>query len=210
MNREDRNKARWVLVPLFGSLLYGGLYFIATLLYPGGSQFDKQAKGFSWMHNYWCNLLNQYAINGQTNPARPIALAAMVILCATITVFWFIFPLYARFQRTNRLLMQISGITAMATGLFLFTPLHDIVINTAGFFGLIALTGTLAGLRKLRRTGLFWMGLFVLLLIAVNNILYYGQGLMYYLPVVQKCTFLYFLLWMGLISLSLHKELKSS
>lgn len=205
MNREDRKKAKWVLAPLFGSLLYGGLYFIATLIYPGGSQFDKQAKGFSWMHNYWCNLLHEYAINGQPNPARPVALAAMAILCATIMIFWFIFPVYAGFQKNTRILLQTSGMAAMVTGLFLSTTYHDTVINTAGLFGLIALAGTLAGLRRLRLTGLFWMGLLILLLIALNNILYYGPGQMYYLPLVQKVTFLCFLLWIGLISLYLYK-----
>src|SRR3954449_6164304 len=66
----------WTLLPLFGIILFLLLYFIATLYYPGGAQFDKTTKGFSWTQNYWCNLLNENAINGLPNPARPIAITA--------------------------------------------------------------------------------------------------------------------------------------
>ena len=207
MSRKDRKKAKWVLVPLFGSLLYGILYFIATLLYPGGSQFNKQSKGFSWMHNYWCNLLNEPAINGQHNPARPVALTAMAVLCMALTIFWYMFPAYVKFHKNIRLLLQFSGIAAMATGLFLFTAQHDAVINGATFFGMVALTGTFIGLNRLRWTKLFRMGLFIVPLIIVNNVLYYGNGLIYYLPVVQKITFLYFLLWVCSINVHLYKEI---
>jgi hypothetical protein len=67
----------WVLSPLFGTLIYLLLYIVATFFYPGGSQVDKNSFGFSWAQNYWCNLLNENAINGQHNSARPIAIAAM-------------------------------------------------------------------------------------------------------------------------------------
>ena len=197
-------KSIWVLTPLFGSLLYALLYVTATLFYPGGSQFNKEAKGFSWMHNYWCNLLNEHAINGQHNPARPIALTAMVLLCITLALFWYIFAGLAGFQKTGRLLIRFSGIASMATGLFLFTAQHDLVINLASLFGLVALAGTLIGLKKLQWTALFRMGLFILLLIAVNNVLYHGGGLIYYLPIVQKITFFYFLLWICLIDWRLY------
>ncbi len=197
----------WVLIPLFGTLLYICLYVVATLFYPGGSQADKHAKGFSWVHNYWCNLLNENAINEQHNAARPWAMTGMFVLCLSLLFFWWLFPQKINFKKNIRLAIQISGVLTMVIGLFIFTHLHDTIINVAGFCGLVAIAGTFIGLRQLRWTKLFWLGIFNLLLIALNNLLYYGSGLLY-LPVVQKITFLLFLLWICLIDIQLFRKIK--
>ena len=84
--------------------------------------------------------------------------------------------------------------------------LHDIIINIATVFGLIAVIGTFIGLLELKWTKLFWVGIFILPLVALNNFLYYKTGLLIYLPVVQKITFLYFLLWICLIDVGLYKH----
>lgn len=178
------------------------LYIVATLFYPGGSQHDKTATGFSWLHNYCCNLLNTTAMNGEQNNAKPIAIAALSVLCVSLATFWYQFPRYMGFQKSYRIAVRISGITAMATALFLLTPYHDAVINIAGIAGVIALAGTLVGLYKNSWRGLFLFGLFNLLLVGVNNYLYYATNL-FYLPVVQKITFACFLLWFCLIDIKL-------
>lgn len=198
-----------MLTPLFGTLVFVCSYFIATLFYPGGSQVDKNSKGFSWVNNYWCNLLNEKAMNGQHNTARPIAMTAMFILCLTLANFWYIFPRQIEFKKSSRLTIQISGAVAMTVGMFLFTDLHDIVVNVASLCGLVATVGTFVGLYRLKWTKLFWLGFFNLTLVALNNILYYGNGLKLYLPVVQKITFLFFLLWICLIDINLYSKINS-
>lgn len=197
---------KWLLLPLFGCMLFVALYIVATLCYPGGSPFNKQTTGFSWAQNYWCNLLNETALNGQVNSARPVALTATVVLCTSLVGFWYLFPLQAGFSKGGRRLMQVSALLSMITVLFLFTSYHDMVINVATGFGAIALGGTFVGLRKLRWKGLFWTGLVALPLIALNNLLYYNKSLQIYLPVVQKITFLYFLVWISSISLCLYRR----
>ena len=196
----------WVLTPIFGTLLFIGLYFLATLFYPGGSQVDKNSKGFSWANNYWCNLLNEKAMNGQHNAARPLAMVAMFVLCLTLAVFWYIFPRKIGFKKSSRLVIQIAGGLAMTTGMFLFTDLHDTIVNIASLCGLVATVGTFIGLYKLKWTRLFGLGILNLLLVVLNNILYYGDGLKLFLPVVQKITFLFFLLWICLITLNLYRR----
>jgi hypothetical protein len=197
-----------VLLPLIGILLFILLYIVATLLYPGGSQADKNSKGFSWVNNYWCNLLNENAIDGRINPARHVAMTAMFILCATLAVFWFLFARIMVFSKSARLATTFSGMAAMTTAMFLFTSYHDMVINIAGGLGLVALAGTFSGLYKNKLYPLFAMGLFNLILIVVNNILYHS-GSLKYLPVVQKITFLFFLLWICLIDIRLLQKLKN-
>jgi hypothetical protein len=189
------------LMPLIGSMLFLLSYTVAAYYYPGGTYLNRNSSGFSLTQNYWCNLLSETALNGKTNPARPFALTGMGILSFTLTAFWYLFPLQTGLRKKEQLIIQLSGFLAMITGIFIFTGFHDSVINVAGFFGLIAIAGTLRGLKKMHWTGLFYMGLFMLVLIALNNIFYYKKNLMYYLPVIQKITFISFLLWICLINL---------
>jgi len=181
------------------------LYIAATFYYPGGSQVDKNSIGFSWTQNYWCNLLNENAVNGQHNLARPIALAATFFLCVTLMIFWYIFPKQTAFRKSRRRIVQISGFASMISIMFIWTNLHDIVINIATLFGLIAVVGTFIGLIELKWSKLFWTGIFILPLVGLNNFLYYKNGLLIYLPVVQKITFLYFLFWICLIDVGIYR-----
>lgn len=138
-----------LLTPVFGTLLFVILYFIATLFYPGGSRADKNSTGFSWVNNYWCNLLNQQAINGEKNPARSIALAAMFVLCLTLSLFWLITPKYILTNKKLILTIQVCGILAMTTAFLLLTAInHDLVINISCGFGVMATAGTFVGLYK--------------------------------------------------------------
>jgi len=197
-------KPPWTLAPIAGAILFIFLYLIAAHFYPGGSQLDTSSPGFSWTQNYWCNLLSETAINGKLNSARPFAVAAMLVLMLTLGLFWYLFPLQTPFSIGKRRVVQLSGALSMATGAFLSSSYHDTVVNVASAFGLVALAGTLVGLKELRWTRLLYFGFFNLLLVLVNNILYYGNGLRLYLPVVQKCTFLLFLLWVALICMRMY------
>lgn len=203
----DRS-ASWILVPVFGTILFVLLYISATFLYPGGSQVDKNAHGFSWINNYWCNLLNETAINNEINPARPVALLAMFILCFTLSLFWYTFPKFLNLDKPIKLTIQIPGVLSMIIALFLFTGLHDAVTNIAGFFGVIALIGTFISLYKIKWIKLFWFGIINLLLVILNNYIYRSEDLLVYLPVIQKITFLSFLSWICCVDITLFQQLK--
>lgn len=192
-------------MPIIGIVIFAALYIVATFYYPGGSQFDKNAVGFSWTKNYWCNLLNDIAINEQKNKAQPIALTAMFILCLTLSYFWWCFPKHASLNKIYTLTIQICGPMSMAIGFFLFTKFdHDIITNLASLFGLIAMTGTFIGLYKNGWKTLFYFGLLNIILVLVNNFLYYNKELILYLPLVQKITFLTFLIWICCINLKIY------
>jgi hypothetical protein len=206
-NEIRREKNILLLTPFFGTILFVVLYIIATLLYPGGSQVDINAIGFSWINNYWCNLLNDSAINGQYNPAKPVAMTGMFVLCLTLAFFWFLFPKHTNLDRSLKLTIQISGILAVTIAFFLFTKInHDLVTNLASIFGLIATVGTFIGLYTTRWFGLFAFGLLNVLLVGLNNYLYYSKGLIVYLPVVQKISFATFLIWVCCIDINLYRR----
>lgn len=208
--KEPSGKRRnfWMLLPVSGTIIFVALYIIATLLYPGGSQVDKNSIGFSWINNYWCNLLNDHAINGQHNAARPVAVVAMSIICMTLAYFWYLFPRQINFPKYSRLAIQIAGAISMIIAMFLFTDLHDMVINIASLFGFISLIGTFAGLYKIKLYYLFWVGMLNVILVALNNYVYYSKGLIIYLPVIQKISFAFFLIWLCCINIVLYRKTK--
>ncbi|MFN8356337.1 MAG: hypothetical protein U0Y10_17910 [Spirosomataceae bacterium] len=204
-------KRIWALTPIFGTVIFVILYFIATLYYPGGSQFDKNSIGFSWTNNYWCNLLNDTAINGQKNAGQPIALTAMLILCLTLSSFWLQFPNHTNLDKKYKLTIQVCGTLAMTIGFFLFTKFdHDLITNLASLFGLIATIGTFIGLYKNSWKTLFYFGLMNILLVITNNFLYYNKDLISYLPIVQKITFATFLIWVCFINLKIFSLTKNT
>jgi hypothetical protein len=203
-----KQKSIWLLLPFFGTLLFVTLYVIATFFYPGGSQADKNSTGFSWADNYWCNLLNEPAINGQHNPAKPIAMTGMLILCLSLSYFWFLFPRHVNVGKFVKSSIQISGAVAMTIAFFLFANIdHDMVINSASIFGLIATIGTFIGLYKVRWYGLLTIGFFIILLVGLNNYFYNNKALMVYLPIVQKISFATFLVWVCGIDINLYRRI---
>jgi hypothetical protein len=203
--KTTNTKNRWVLLPVTGIAVFVLLYFIATILYPGGSQADSASKGFSWLHNYWCNLLNENGINGEYNPGRYFAITGMLVLCVSMAFFWFQFAKLIPFNNQFKIAMQASAIASACCGFFLFTRYHDTIINITGLLAFIALAGTFAGLYKTGWRKLFWLGIFNIVLIAINNLIYYNKPYIAYLPVVQKITFAFFLVWICLINVALFR-----
>lgn len=203
--RQAESKARY-LMPVLGVVLFGVLYVAATRYYPGGSQEHTNSSGFSWVHNYWCNLLNEKAINGQLNGGMPIARTGMAILGWSLSLFWLLFSGYAGLTKTFGRVVWLSGSFSMLLGFFIFTSAHDWLVNAAGLLGAIAVVGTFVGLRKLRwQTWIYW-GYGILILVVVNNVCYHSAALIYYLPVVQKVTFVYVLFWICAISWKMFRD----
>ncbi|MCB0627307.1 MAG: hypothetical protein KDC43_26170, partial [Saprospiraceae bacterium] len=126
-----KSPAHWALLPIAGIGLFAILFLVAAGLYPGGSQHDPQAAGFSWAHNYWCHLLNDRALNGNSNPARPVALAGMFVLCSALAVFWYLLPSALDLGRWMARTVQVSGPASMTLALFIFTSYHDPLIVAA-------------------------------------------------------------------------------
>lgn len=199
-------KNRWILLPVWCMLVFIILYIVSASLYPGGTDADKTAKGFSWQHNYWCELLAKEAQNGQPNTARPVAIVAMTILAISLVIFWYtIPPLFTNNRIVNRII-TCTGTGSMLVMPLLLTKTHDLVINSAAFLGCIAIIGLLVNLLRLRLYFLFYLGIFCLLLCGLNNYVYYSNDFLMYLPVIQKISFVFFLLWFMLVSIKGYKK----
>jgi hypothetical protein len=195
----------YLLAPVFGSILFVLFYAVATRLYPGGGP-SATGSGFRWAHHYWCNLLAERSLSGVPNAARPLAIAGMGVLVASIGSFWFIYSGNTPLRAIPRRVIRISGTASMVAVIFLSSAYHDMVINISASLGLVALGVILKSLYDLRWITAFYIGTLIPLLVALNNLLYYNAALIRYLPVVQKITFLYFLFWMCLVTVAVYKK----
>ena len=198
-----------LLLPVIGIAVFVILYLLAAQYYPGGSQTDHTSVGFSWANNYWCNLLDKNAINGSENVSRPIALAGMIVLLTSLSIFFFIVPYHSEINDRIKRMIAVSGIASTVTVLFLEIGSHDLILNIAGVFGFIAFGGIVSILLKMKWYGLALTGFINLFLVAINNLLYYNSGWIHFLPVVQKITFLSFLVWISFICLKVYRLGKS-
>ncbi len=194
------NKNRWwIRLSLFGIFIYILLFAGAASLYPGGSYEDKTAKGYSWLNNYWCDLLSEDAKNGMANTARPMAIAAWFVLCFSLSIFWYVLPEKFLITATHKKIIRFCGVVAMAIAAVLFTSLHDEVIYLGGIFGFISLAGIFVALQKSKLYRFFYSGIICALLIAINYYIVLTETQIALLPLIQKITFAVILLWIFFI-----------
>lgn len=182
-------------IPPIGIACFIILYWYASTLYPGGSQEDLKSIGYDWVHNYWCNLMNEQGMNGMVNPARPYAISAMMILCASLLVFFLHFAYAFCQSQLAKKAVAIGGVLSMGFACLIFTNQHDLMTMVSSFFGLFVVIGIIKELwlSKLRFYKLTGFG--CLLLLLLNNYIYYTEQFLGYLPIIQKITMLMILLW---------------
>ena len=183
------------LLPTAGILIFIGLYIYAASLYPGGSQAEPNAVGFDWFKNLWCNLMRENAINGEENPARPVSLAAIAILCSSMTLFFFQFARYFVKSKAWKIYIKITGVLAMGSAIFIFTEYHDLMTTILSISGLFGIIGILRALHINKMTFFKVSGILCLVLIGLNNLFYYNEDFMVYLPIIQQINFVLILSW---------------
>ena len=194
-----------MLMPCIGIVIFISLYLVSTFLYPGGSTYDPATAGFDWLHNYWCDLTGAVAKNGTPNTARPVALAAMITLCSSLAVFWFILPTLFQ-NKPQYQVIRYTGIPSMVIAVFMFTDYHDTVIHLGGALAGVALVLTFVGLYQHNYYRLFWSGLFCLVLILFNYFIYETGTLLTLLPIVQKITFGVVAVWVCGVDIHLYRQ----
>lgn len=195
-----------IWIPAASIIVFLILYSIAAVIFPGGSYYNINDKSFSLLHNYWCDLLAERTKRGELNPSRQLSLSAMFILCPAMMLFFYLAPIFLQTEKRKKQWMQTCGFVSMLITMFIFTSFHDLVIPSAGFFGLIALFILFAEFKRNGMTRLFKFGLTCLVLVAPNNFIWYTRIGVEGLPVVQKITFIAFLSWIIWICAALFKK----
>jgi len=176
-------------------LLFVLFYVVAAGFYPGGAWNDPGAVGFSWRHNYLCDLLDTRAINGMLNTGRYWARVALAFLCLGLMVLWYHLPVLTGGPTWFKNLLRYSGMAALGATVFLRADTHDLTVRVAGVLGLVALSFLLSGLWKQGHRIFVFAGGWCLGMFLVNYTIYETGELLYWLPMIQKVTFSSFLAW---------------
>lgn len=196
-----------LLAPLAGILVFLSLYMLAASRYPGGSYVEPGQEGFSFTHNYLCDLLDEEAINGELNTARFFARWALGVLCASLLILWYQLPKIFNSNGHRVLLIRGFGLLSFGILVFLGEDTHDRTVRIAGVFGVLALIFCFIELYKAGYTKLFLLAVLNLLVFMLNYYIYETGTFRIALPVLQKFTFLLFLFWFVLLDLALYRKL---
>ncbi|MES2691751.1 MAG: hypothetical protein V4658_15195 [Bacteroidota bacterium] len=172
---------------LAGVTVSVALLIIATFVYPGGSQSDKNAIGFDWTKNYISDLFDAKAANGSDNPSRGWADAAMVFLSVSIALFFLNFSKKIPEKRSAGIIKYV-GAGSMLFILLTVTALHGLMVIIASTLFLINLFYiTIYVLRS--KLHLFKFFCILCLLIFYCTLFLYGSADRTWLPLMQKITF---------------------
>lgn len=139
--------------------------------------------------------MNEKGMNGVVNPARPVAIFAMVLLCSSLSIFFYQFSEFLTRNNTWRMFIKVGGVLSMFFATLMFTDYHDAMTIVSSLFGLVAVIGIV---KEIYGSNLFIYkvtGIVCLLLLAVNNAIYYSTKFIEWLPLIQKFTFLVVLVW---------------
>lgn len=206
MNNNNSIKPYLQWLPTICIFVFAVLYYYSSTLYPGGSQADLTSPGFDWNHNYWSDLMNETGRNEQPNPAEPYAITAMVLLCIGFMIFFIQFAARFSDHRIWRYLIQISGTLTMICAILTFTEYHATMIALSSFFGLFLLVGLIREIYKSNMTLMKAGGILCVLLIIINNYIYFSRNFVEILPLLQKITFAIVLIWIIGLNLELVKQ----
>jgi len=173
---------------LIGIIISISLLVIATLYYPGGSQFDKNAIGYDWKNNFISNLFGEKAVNGADNPSRFWAVGGMIFLAASFATFFVGFSKRIPAKGAANVIKYFGAIGMIFTFL-IATPLHDIMITIASTMFLLSLFYITVFVFK-TRLHVFKFLCTVFLLDFYGTLFLFGSGYFWeFLPIMQKILF---------------------
>lgn len=176
------------------------LAILAIVMYPGGHQLNIHSKGFSLMHNYWCNLLDPIAMNGENNPGRSYAIGAGLLGSLAIFIsMWSLARLHLTTAFAKHTAMAALA-SAMVGATLLFTPWHNFFVGLL-ICGLSTYALMMAKpIWKNANVTNRWLLTSTCILLLLTSIVYYTAMGLEYLPLLQKIALLSLVLSLFLLS----------
>lgn len=162
------------------------LLVTATLVYPGGSLFDKNSAGFDWTKNFISNLFAAKAINGAENTSRIWAIIGMAFHSVGYGLFFINMSKRIPSRHAANVLKYI-GAANIVFNFLIATPLHDIMVTISSTLSLLGLFYITVFILK---TNLHFFKLFCItcLLTFYYTLFLYGSGDWGLLAIMQKVS----------------------
>ncbi|MEM7107566.1 MAG: hypothetical protein AAF519_05015, partial [Bacteroidota bacterium] len=182
-------------LPIFGMAIYLVMFTYTTTLYPGGSENYPNRVGHSFFHNLLCDLNGATAINGAANPARPMSIASHIVLSLTMILFFYALPDIFPNQNRNTQLVRIFGMLSMTVFILMFTQYHDKIVVVVAALGTMALLPFFIEVLKYPNSLLRRWAYLCYLMSVVVFVIFITKFGYYYLPFLQKVTFVVDAVW---------------
>jgi hypothetical protein len=180
---------RWI--PIVGVVAALALLVVATSLYSGDVHWTRVTVSL---------LCAPSLPDGAPNSGRALPIVALLLLCASMS--W-LFELIARAADTRRQLttIQIAGIGSMVYALLTATPMHNLMVNIALAFFLVAIVAIVYMLYRKKRYVLAFAGIACILLKLSSVSLYYTNSYPEIWGVLQKLSFILTAAWLFAVHL---------
>ncbi len=163
------------------------LILVATMVYPGGSFFDSNSVGFDWSKNFISNLFAPKALNGAENPSVIWADAGMILLSASIALFFIHFSAKIPAGSASKIIKYL-GAGGMLFTFLIVTPMHDLMVTVASTLFLMCIFYITVFILK-SRLHLFKFLCVLAMLVFYYTLWLYGSGNYDDLPIMQKINF---------------------
>jgi len=189
-------------IPTIGCCLFLLLISIASINYPGGTEIDMTTDGYSWEQNYLCDVVSDVSLSEQPHQYHRAGLAAMICLCGSIAMFFFFFTDWMSVEGKWKGIIRWMGLISMICAMLIFTDLHNTMIAISSIMALPALIGLFVILYQKREMKFIWIGVFIGILLFMNNYIYYTDIWIEALPQLQKITCLILVTWLVTMNLN--------
>ena len=167
-------------IPIVGVVAAIALLAISTLRYSGDVHWTRVTVSL---------LCAPELPNGDSNLGRGLPIASLSLLCASMSM---LFELVSRLADTRglRKTIQIAGIGSMVYALLTATPMHNLMVNIALVFFLVAIFAIVNMLYRKRQLVLAITGITCIVLKLFSVSLYYTNSYTEIWGVLQKLSFI--------------------
>ena len=184
------------------------VFTIAAYNYPGGSSNLPEYNGYSFFHNFLCDVMKPVTQTGVINKARPLAIVSHLILSFTMISFFYLLPELFSFSNKNTKLTRAFGMLTMTVFIFMYTPYHDSIVTATAILGTVALIPFLIELPKYPNIGMKNLAKVCFGLSVIVFLIFVSKIGFYYLPFIQKIAFVLDGSWVIWVSLTVIKKNK--
>lgn len=180
---------RWI--PIIGVVAALSLLVVATSLYSGDVRWTRVTVSL---------LCAPSLPDGSPNSGRALPIVALLLLCASMS--W-LFELISRAAdtRKQRKAIQIAGIGSMVYALLTSTPMHNLMVNIALAFFLVAIVAIVYMLYSRKSYVLAFAGIACILLKLSSVSLYYTNSYPDIWGALQKLSFILTTAWLFAVHL---------
>ncbi|MDC3246764.1 hypothetical protein OAT66_01635, partial [Candidatus Marinimicrobia bacterium] len=143
MHNIDLNKilsrdTRLIVIPRISTVLFIFFQITGMLLYPGGTMYNKEAKGYTFTENFFSDMGAYAARNGDPNYLSMIFFSlSLTIVGVTFILYYLTIPSLFRRDRLSYFISLLGSLFAIAGSLCLIgtglTP-SDLVLESHKFF----------------------------------------------------------------------------